>query len=81
VRSFTRQRSDLLAVLEPLPDDGWSRVATVTGAGPALERTVLSYADRMARHERAHLNQIERAIATAHPSTATDRQRSRRPVS
>src|SRR5439155_1220433 len=40
LRSFTTQRADLLAVLEALPPEGWSRAATVTGAGRVLERTV-----------------------------------------
>lgn len=64
LRSFTTQRADLLAVLEPLPAEGWSRTATVTGAGKVLERTVLSYAQRLARHERPHLKQIERVVNT-----------------
>ena len=69
LRAFTRQRAELLVVLEPLPLDGWARAATVTGAGKALELTVLSYARRMARHERPHVKQIERAVRqTAHGS-------------
>jgi len=52
LRSFATQRTDLLAVLEPLPPAGWSRTATVTGAGKVLERTVLFYAQWLARHER-----------------------------
>jgi len=63
---FTTQRSDLLAVLEPLAPEGWSRAATVMGAGKALERTVLDYAQRLARHERPHLRQIERIVNTIH---------------
>ena len=66
LRSFTTQRDHLLAVLKPLPPDGWSRAATVTGAGRVLERTVLSYAQRLARHERPHLKQIERIVTTLH---------------
>jgi hypothetical protein len=62
--SFAAQRAELLAVLEPLPPEGWSRAATVTGAGKALDRTVLSYAQRLARHERPHLKQIERVVTT-----------------
>ena len=50
LRSFATQRAELLAVLEPLPPEGWSRAATVTGAGKLLERTVLSYAQWLARH-------------------------------
>lgn len=62
LRAFTAQRAKLLAVLEPLPEEGWSRVATVTGAGALLERTVLFYAQWLARHERPHLKQIERIV-------------------
>jgi len=71
-RSFARQRADLLAVLEPLSHEGWSRAATVTGAGRVLERTVLFYAEWLARHERPHIKQIERILNTnAHAATAT----------
>jgi len=64
LRSFAAQRADLLAVLEPLPHEGWSRTATVTGAGKALERTVLFYAEWLARHERQHVKQVQ-SIVTA----------------
>ena len=66
LRSFATQRADLLAVLEPLPPEGWSRTATVTGmiAGQVFERTVLYYAQWLARHERPHLKQIERIVNT-----------------
>ena len=64
LRAFAKQRTALLAVLDPLAPEGWSRTATVTGAGKPLERTVLSYAQRMARHERPHLKQIERIVNT-----------------
>jgi hypothetical protein len=58
-RAFTKQRADLLTLLRPLRRKGWSRAATVTGAGAALERTVLFYADWVARHERPHVEQVE----------------------
>jgi hypothetical protein len=61
---FLSQRADLLAVLEPLPPDDWSRSATVTGAGKPLERTVLFYAQWLARHERSHIKQIQRIVDT-----------------
>lgn len=64
LRAFATQRAALLAVLEPLPPEGWSRSAIVTGAGRPLERTVLSYAQRLALHERPHVKQIERIVAT-----------------
>jgi hypothetical protein len=64
LRSFARQRADLLAILEPLPQKDWSRAATVTGGGIARERTVHSYAQWLARHERTHLKQIGRIVAS-----------------
>ena len=60
--AFRKQRADLLALLRPLPRRGWSRGATVTGAGAALERTVLFYAEWVARHERPHVKQIQRMV-------------------
>jgi hypothetical protein len=64
LNAFTAQRAELLAVLEPLPPGSWARVATETGAGKALERTVLSYARWLAEHERPHLKQIARLVTT-----------------
>ena len=64
LRSFATQRADLLAVLSSLPPEGWSRAATVTGAGKVLERTVLFYALWLARHERPHVKQVERIVNT-----------------
>jgi hypothetical protein len=63
-RAFTKQRGDLLALLKPLPRRAWSRGATVTGAGAPLERTVLFYADWLARHERPHVKQVEQIATT-----------------
>ena len=64
LRAFAAQRIDLLVVLESLAPEGWSRSATVTGAGKPLELTVLSYAQRMAQHERPHVKQIARIVST-----------------
>jgi hypothetical protein len=66
LRFFATQRADLLAVLEPLPHEAWSRAATVTGAGRVLERTVLFYAHWLALHERPHVKQVERLVNTMH---------------
>jgi hypothetical protein len=66
LRAFATQRAELLAVLKPLPTEGWARSAIVTGAGKPLTLTVLSYAQRLARHERPHVKQIERIITTLH---------------
>jgi DinB superfamily len=64
LRAFTKQRADLMAALGPLPRKGWARVAVVSGGGPTCERTVLYYAERLARHERAHVNQLGRMVRT-----------------
>ena len=60
LEAFAVQRANLSALLKPLKPKAWSRSATVTGAGKPLERTVHSYAEWMATHERPHLKQIER---------------------
>ncbi len=62
LRAFAAQRVDLLAALDQLPREGWSRVATVTGAGKALERDVLFYGRWLAGHERTHIKQIEHIV-------------------
>jgi hypothetical protein len=64
LQAFSSQRSALLAALQPLAPEGWSRKAIVTGAGRVLERSVLFYARWLALHERPHLKQIQR-IANA----------------
>ena len=61
--AFVEQREALLEVLRRLSDEQWQRSATVTGAGRPLTRTVLSYAQWLAEHERPHLRQVERAVA------------------
>ncbi len=63
--AFTTQRADLLAVLEKLSPESWSRTATVIDMiGKPFERTVLTYADGLARHERSHVKQIARIVST-----------------
>jgi hypothetical protein len=64
LQAFIDQRAELLAVLEPLALEAWSRSATVTGAGKPRERSVYTYAQWLANHERSHFKQIER-IANA----------------
>lgn len=66
LHAFATQRTELLAVLEPLDHDDWSRAATVTGAGRPLLRTVLFYAQWLASHERPHIKQIERIVNMLH---------------
>jgi len=67
LRAFATQRAELLATLEPLPAEDWLRAATVTGAGKVLTRTVLSYAQWMAEHERPHIKQVARVVGTLRP--------------
>ncbi len=62
--AFVAQRTDLLAVLELLAPEAWSRAAKVTGAGKPLVRTVHSYAEWLALHERPHVKQIQRIVNT-----------------
>lgn len=64
LQTFAAQRTDLLALLERLQPKTWLRSATVTGAGKVLERTVHSYAQWMATHERPHVKQIQRIVQT-----------------
>lgn len=64
LQAFTAQRADLLAVLRPLAPAAWSRTATVTGAGKPIVRSVRSYAERLAKHERSHLKQVEHIVKT-----------------
>ncbi len=63
-RAYTAQRADLLALLESAPPEGWSRSATVTGAGKPLERTMHFYAQWLARHERTHVKQFKHIVET-----------------
>jgi uncharacterized damage-inducible protein DinB len=62
LQAFTAQRAGLLAVLKPLPPEAWSRTATVTGAGKPRQRTVQTYAQWLANHERTHIRQVERIV-------------------
>ena len=62
LRAFTKQRKKLLSVLELLSPKDWARTNTLIGAGKPLLQTLLCHADGLARHERAHLKQIERTL-------------------
>lgn len=64
LQAYTTQRAELVATLEPLTAKQWARVATMTGSGRPIDRTVLSFARRLAIHERSHLKQIGRAAST-----------------
>ncbi len=60
--AFAAQRSELLALLETLPPDAWTLAATFTGAGRPIVRTLQSFAQRLATHERPHIKQIDRIV-------------------
>jgi hypothetical protein len=62
--AFTDQRAELLTLLESLPAEDWPRTATMTGAGKPIVRSLESFTQRLAIHERPHLKQIQR-IANA----------------
>ena len=64
LRAFTAQRTELLAVLQPLAPEAWARTALVTGAGKPLERSVYTYAQWLANHERVHFRQVEHIVRT-----------------
>jgi hypothetical protein len=62
LRAFTRQRAGLLGGLEPLPPEGWSRTATVVAWGQRSDKSVLEFANKLASHERMHVDQIGAAL-------------------
>jgi hypothetical protein len=71
LRAFSAQRSQLLAVLDALTPDDWERTATVRAYGLYNERTLRSYASKLARHELPHVEQIERAVGPKARASAT----------
>ena len=68
LEALTRQRDDLLAVLNALTPAERERTATVTGAGRPLVRSVTDYVRRMSTHERGHLKQLARSVAIVQAS-------------
>ena len=63
LQAFADQRVALLGELNALPESGWAASAVFYGMGSPVERSVLSQSERMVLHERAHIDQIRRAIA------------------
>ena len=66
LQAFTAQRANLLKYIGSLAPKDWSRGAIVTGAGSVLTRTVLFYAQWLARHERSHIKLLERKFKAMH---------------
>jgi hypothetical protein len=64
LRAFARQRKVLLGVLESLQPEEWQRTGTLVGAGKHVDLTAHSYVERLARHERPHVKQIVKIVAT-----------------
>lgn len=62
-RAYAKQRKDLLKALRALSHDDWLRSASVKAATKRRKETVLSYAERMARHEAGHCDQVERILS------------------
>jgi DinB superfamily len=59
IEAFTRQRIDLMAMLEPLTPDDWDRSASVTeGPGRIRDRSLRFFGDWLASHEVAHLEDL-----------------------
>ena len=61
--AFTAQREQLLQRLRSLELADWQRGAALTGLGNRRHETVHSEADILARHELAHITQIEQQAA------------------
>jgi hypothetical protein len=63
--AFREQRGELLEVLEPLPPEAWEHTATVSvPPGKVYEYSALYYGDWLARHERGHLGNMRRILAS-----------------
>jgi hypothetical protein len=61
--AFSKQRAELLNVLDATPREAWSRFAHVTGMlKEAYERDVRFYGEWLAGHERANLPHIRRIL-------------------
>ena len=63
LQAFAHQRVELLGTLNALPESGWAASAIFYGMGSPVVRSVQSQSERMAHHERAHIDQIRRTIA------------------
>ena len=61
--AFSAQRSGLLALLRSLAPQDWQRLAVVTAVGKTQERSLYTYAQWIANHERSHLRQVEEIVA------------------
>lgn len=73
LQAFTSQRADLLDVVKPLAPEAWYRTGTAMTAGRPRQRSVYTYAQWLANHERSHYRQIKN-ISNAVIVTAYERK-------
>ena len=59
LQAFTRQRENLLEILQDLPFEDWSRGAMIGGR----RHTVFTQARRMAKHETEHCAQVDELLS------------------
>ena len=59
---FARAREAALALLRPLPSEGWGRTGFHPPSGP---RTAQWWAERIYTHAREHLDEMRRAVNTS----------------
>lgn len=62
LEAFTQQRMELLAMLNRLKLEDWSRGATFKATTKGQQQTVLRYAQRLARHESEHCTQLKNLL-------------------
>ncbi len=68
--AFTRQRTDLLALLGSIPPEAWQRVALVRVGERERRMTLQERVWGMANHEGIHRAQMEKvAVALSQPAT------------
>jgi hypothetical protein len=65
LRALTRQRPALLRLLRAVPRARWSRDGRTSDGGPARTRSIFDYGQWLARHERRHVEALERFARTA----------------
>ena len=63
LRAFVRQRKVLLGALDAAQPGDWQRTGTLVGAGKHVDLTAHAELERLARHERPHVKQIDKALA------------------
>jgi hypothetical protein len=60
LRALTRQRAQILTLLAGIPRPRWPRDGRTSDGGPPRVRSILDYGQWLARHERKHVEGLER---------------------